>query len=137
MLLRIALRRGAPGPYQLQAAIAGCHADAATVAATDWPQIAALYDLLLELMPSPVVRLNRAVAVAMAGQPETGLGLVNELAAEGALPDYHLLEATRADMYRRLGNRAAAIDAYRRALDATKTDPERRFIARRLSELAD
>jgi RNA polymerase sigma-70 factor, ECF subfamily len=136
-LLRGALRRRAPGPYQLQAAIAACHAEAPESAATDWPQIAALYGLLLQLVASPVVRLNRAVAVAMAEDLDAGLALVDELAEQGALTDYHLLEATRADLHRRRGDRTAAIAAYQRALAAARTEPERRFIRRRLAEQND
>jgi RNA polymerase sigma-70 factor, ECF subfamily len=136
-LLRGALRRRAPGRYQLQAAIAACHADAPAPAATDWPQIAALYELLLRLAPSPVVRLNRAVALAMAHDLDAGLELVDELSEQGTLTDYHLLEATRADLHRRRGDRAAAIAAYHRALDTARTEPERRFILRRLAELSD
>lgn len=136
-LLRSALRRRAPGPYQLQAAIAACHAEAPNPAATDWPQIAALYELMLQLTPSPVVRLNRAVAVAMAEGLDAGLALVDELAEQGTLTDYHLLEATRADLHRRRGDRTAAIAAYHRALDAARTEPERRFILRRLAEQND
>jgi len=136
-LLRGALRRRAPGPYQLQAAIAACHAEAPEPAATDWPQIAALYEVLLRLTPSPVVRLNRAVALAMAEDLDAGLALVDELAEQRALSDYHLVEATRADLHRRRGDRAAAIAAYRRALDAARTEPERRFILRRLAEQND
>jgi RNA polymerase sigma-70 factor, ECF subfamily len=136
-LLRAALRRRAPGPYQVQAAIAACHAEAPNVAATDWSQIAALYELLLQLTPSPVVSLNRAVAVAMAEDVEAGLALVDELAQQGTLTDYHLLEATRADLHRRRGERTAAIAAYHRALAAARTEPERRFILRRLAEQQD
>ncbi len=136
-ILRRALRRRAPGPYQLQAAIAACHAEAPEPAATDWPQIAALYELLLRLTPSPVVRLNRAVALAMAEDLDAGLALVDELAEQGTLTDYHLLEATRADLHRRRGDRTAAIAAYHRALDAARTEPERRFILRRLAEQND
>jgi RNA polymerase sigma-70 factor (ECF subfamily) len=136
-LLHAALRRRAPGPYQLQAAIAACHAEAPNVAATDWSQIAALYELLLQLTPSPVVRLNRAVAVAMAEDVDAGLALVDELAQQGTLTDYHLLEATRADLHRRRGGRTAAIAAYHRALEAARTEPERRFILRRLAEQED
>jgi RNA polymerase sigma-70 factor (ECF subfamily) len=134
-LLRSALRRHEPGPYQLQAAIAACHAEAPSAADTDWPQIAVLYGLLLESMPTPVVRLNRAVAVAMAGQLDAGLAIVDELSAEGSLADYHLLEATRADLHRRRGNCGEAATAYRRALAAANTEPERRFLRRRLAEL--
>ncbi len=136
-LLPGALRRRAPGPYQLQAAIAACHAEAPEPAATDWPQIAALYDLLLRLVASPVVRLNRAVALAMAEDLDAGLALVDELAEQGALTDYHLLEASRADLHRRRGDRIAAIAAYQRALAAARTEPERRFIRRRLAEQND
>ncbi|HEY7077197.1 MAG TPA: sigma-70 family RNA polymerase sigma factor [Solirubrobacteraceae bacterium] len=136
-LLQAALRRGAAGPYQLQAAIAACHAEAPSVAATDWPQIAALYALLEQLTPSPVLRLNRAVAVAMAEGVDAGLALVDELARQGTLGDYHLLEATRADLHRRRGDRTAAIAAYHRALEAARTEPERRFILRRLAEQQD
>ena len=135
-LLRDALRRGSPGAYQLQAAIAACHADGPSAQDTDWPQIVALYDHLLEVTHSPVVRLNRAVAVAIAGDLETGLALVDELAGEGALTDYHLLEATRADMLRRLDRRPEAIEAYRRALASARTDPERQFLGRRIDELS-
>jgi RNA polymerase sigma-70 factor (ECF subfamily) len=134
-LLRGALRRGTPGSYQLQAAIAACHAEAPSAADTNWAQITALYDLLLKILPSPVVRLNRAVAVAMAGDPDTGLRLVDELAEEGSLPDYHLLEATRADLHRRRGERQQAVDAYERALAMAGAEPERRFLKRRLAEL--
>jgi RNA polymerase sigma-70 factor (ECF subfamily) len=135
-LLRAALRRGSPGSYQLQAAIAACHAEAPSAAGTDWAQIIALYDLLLGVLPSPVVRLNRAVAVAMAGDSESGLRLVGELAEEGSLTDYHLLEATRADLHRRRGERREAIDAYERALAIARAEPERRFLKRRLAELS-
>jgi RNA polymerase sigma factor (sigma-70 family) len=111
-----------------------CHAEAPSTAATDWPQIAALYELLLKRTRSPVVALNRAVAVAMAEDLDSGLALVEELAGQGTLTDYHLLEATRADLHRRRGDRTAAIAAYRRALAAARTEPERRFILRRLAE---
>jgi RNA polymerase sigma-70 factor (ECF subfamily) len=136
-LLGAALHQRALGLYQLQAAIAACHADAPNAAATDWPQIAALYELLLHRTPSPVVRLNRAVAVAMAEDLDVGLALVDELAQQGALTDYHLLEATRADLHRRRGDRKAATAAYHRALESARTEPERRFILRRLAEQED
>ena len=135
ILLRATLRQGAPGTYQLQAAIAACHAEAPSAAETDWSQITSLYDVLLELLPTPVVRLNRAVAIAMAGDSESGLRLVDELAEEGALSDYHLLEATRADLHRRRGERQQARGAYERALAAARAEPERRFLQRRLAEL--
>jgi RNA polymerase sigma-70 factor (ECF subfamily) len=130
--LHRALRRERVGPYQLQAAIAACHATAPTAADTDWAQIVALYDQLAELVPSPVVRLNRAVAVAMADGPAAGLSLVDELAAE--LPGYHLLPATRADLLRRLGRRSEAAVAYRDALALTTNEGERRYLRRRLAE---
>jgi RNA polymerase sigma-70 factor (ECF subfamily) len=134
-VLGAALRHRRPGPYQLQAAIAAYHAEATTAADTDWRGIAALYDLLLEAVPSPVVRLNRAVAVAMADGLDAGLELVEELAAGGSLSDYHLLEATRADLLRRRGESHAAAAAYRRALSAAPSEPERRFLARRLKQV--
>jgi len=135
-VLAAALRRGEPGPYQLQAAIAACHARAVAAAATDWAEIAALYAELARLVPSPVVELNRAVAVAMAQGPEAGLALVEDLEASGALPGYHLLPATRADLLRRLRRLEEAAVAYRAALDLAETDAERRYLARRLTEVA-
>ncbi|WP_433323213.1 RNA polymerase sigma factor [Spirillospora sp. CA-294931] len=133
-LLKKTLERGRPGPYQIQAAIVACHATAHGAAATDWHQIAGLYGRLAELVPSPVVELNRAVAVAMAQGPAAGLEIVEALEASGALPDYHLLPATRADLLRRLHRTGEAATAYRRALALATTDSERRFLARRLSE---
>jgi RNA polymerase sigma-70 factor, ECF subfamily len=133
-LLDAALRRGQPGPYQVQAAIAACHATAPDATATDWPQIAALYDELGRMTPTPVVALNRAVAVAMADGPEAGLALVDELDASGALRGYHLLPATRADLLRRLGRRSEAAAQYHRALDLVRADAERRYLERRLAE---
>jgi RNA polymerase sigma-70 factor (ECF subfamily) len=130
-----ALRRGRPGPYQVQAAIAACHATAARAADTDWPQIAALYGQLAAFVPSPVVELNRAVAVAMADGPAAGLALVEKLAAGDELAGYHLLPATRADLLRRLGRTAEAADAYREALALVGTGTERRYLTRRLAEL--
>ena len=102
---------------------------------TDWPRIAKLYDQLLEMTGSPVVELNRAVAVAMADGPAVGLALVNELEASGALQQYYLLAATRADLLRRLGQRAEAAAAYREALALVATGPEQRFLAARLAEV--
>ena len=136
-VLDSALRRGQPGPYQVQAAIAGCHAVAETAAATDWVEIAALYGELVRMVPSAVVELNRAVAVAMADGPEVGLRLVEGLEASGALPGYHLLPATRADLLRRLERPAEAAAAYRAAIDLATTDTERRYLARRLAETAE
>jgi RNA polymerase sigma-70 factor (ECF subfamily) len=128
----VRLRR--PGPYQLQAAIAACHASAATAAATDWPQIALLYERLSQMVPSPVITLNRAVAVAMAEGPAAGLLIVDELDRSGALSEYHLLPATRAELLRRLGRTEQAQTAYRRALELAPTDAERRYLIRRLAE---
>jgi RNA polymerase sigma-70 factor (ECF subfamily) len=131
-----ALRRGEPGPYQVQAAIAACHAVAAAPADTDWPQIAALYRELARMVPSPVVELNRAVAVAMAEGPEAGLRVVEALEASGALGGYRLLPATRADLLRRLERHAEAADAYREAIGLATSDTERRYLERRLAETA-
>jgi RNA polymerase sigma-70 factor (ECF subfamily) len=136
-LLDAALRHDSAGYYQLQAAIAACHATAANAADTDWSQIAVLYGRLAELAASPVVDLNRAVAVAMADGPAAGLKLVEELEASGALTGYHLLAATRADLLRRLDRRAEAAAAYREALELAATDAERRYLARRLAEMGD
>ena len=124
-----------PGPYQLQAAIAACHAVAPSVETTDWPRIVELYDHLLVHAPSPVVRLNRAVAVSMADGPAAGLVLVDGLAASGELADYHLLPATRADLLRRMGDAERAADAYREAFALAATDTERAFLKARLEEL--
>lgn len=135
-LLDEALRGGVVGPYGLQAAIAACHATAGTAADTDWPRIAALYDRLLGLTPSPVVALNRAVAVGMAEGPAAGLRLVDELAAAGELAGYHLLSATRADLLRRLGRFGAAADAYRAALDGARTETERRYLRGRIDQVS-
>jgi len=135
-ILQSAARTGAAGPYQLQAAIAACHANAARAADTDWREIARLYGQLTRLTPSPVVELNRAVAVGMAEGPEAGLGLVDAIAASGALAGYHLLPATRADLLRRLGRNDEAADAYRSALALAGTGAEQRYLARRLSEVA-
>ncbi|BCJ34257.1 RNA polymerase subunit sigma-24 [Actinocatenispora thailandica] len=124
------------GPYQVQAAIAACHATAPDPASTDWGQIAALYATLARLAPSPVVALNRAVAVAMADGIPAGLALVDELAADGRLDGYHLLPATRADLLRRAGRTGEARQAYRDALALAPTGPERRYLEARLAELA-
>jgi RNA polymerase sigma-70 factor, ECF subfamily len=134
-LLDAAMRHRQPGPYQVQAAIAACHASAPTAADTDWAQIALLYGRLRELTASPVVELNRAVAVAMVDGPAAGLELVNALESARSLRDYHLLPATRADLLRRLGRRHEAAAAYQEALALVPTDAERRFLRRRLAEL--
>jgi RNA polymerase sigma-70 factor (ECF subfamily) len=131
-----AVRLRRPGPYQLQAAIAACHAQAPTAADTDWREITLLYDRLSEIAPTPVVLLNRAVAVAMADGPAVGLALVDELEQTGALSGYYLLPATRADLLRRLGRDREAAAAYRRALELVATDAELRFLRRRLSEVS-
>ena len=132
-LLDAALRRREPGTYQVQAAIAACHARAAHASDTDWRQIAALYGTLARFTPSPVVRLNRAVAVAMAEGPEAGLALVDELGDE--LAGYRIVPATRADLLRRQGRRGEAAEEYRKALVMTESDAERRFLTRRLAEV--
>ena len=123
------------GPYTLQAAIAAVHAEAGTPAATDWKQIAALYDVLMRADPSPVVELNRAVAIAMRDGPERGLSLIDAILARGELTDYHWAHSARADLCRRLGMREAAQAAYRRALTLTRHEAERRFLEGRLAEL--
>jgi RNA polymerase sigma-70 factor, ECF subfamily len=134
-LLDAALRHDRAGPYQLQAAIAASHAAAAHAADTDWARIAVLYGRLAELVPSAVVELNRAVAIAMAYGPAAGLERVDALEAAGELAGYHLLPATRADLLRRLDRRAEAAAAYREALELAPTDAERRYLRRRLAEV--
>jgi RNA polymerase sigma-70 factor (ECF subfamily) len=134
-LVEGALATGRAGPYTIQAAIAALHAAAPDAAATDWAQIVALYDVLLRAEPSPVVELNRAVAIAMRDGPAAGLGLVDALLARGDLAEYRLAHATRADLCRRLGKSAEARAAYERALALTEQATERRFIERRLAEL--
>jgi len=124
------------GPYALQAAISAVHAEAPAAAATDWAQITGLYDLLLRIEPSPVIELNRAVAVAMHQGPAAGLALVDALLARGELHDYRLAHAARADFCRRLGRDDEARAAYQRALALTHQEPERRFLERRLAALA-
>ncbi|HUG30076.1 MAG TPA: RNA polymerase sigma factor [Candidatus Limnocylindria bacterium] len=130
-----ALRAGRPGPYQVQAAIAALHDSAAEPGDTDWAQIAALYGRLANLAPSPVVELNRAVAIAMADGPGAGLARLDALAAEDRLDGYPYFHAARADLLRRLDRRPAAVDAYRRALELTSNEVERAFLAHRISEL--
>jgi RNA polymerase sigma-70 factor (ECF subfamily) len=123
------------GPYTLQAAIAAVHAEAPTAADTDWPQIVALYDVLLRADPSPVVELNRAAAVAMHDGPAAGLAIIDAILARGDLDDYHLAHSARADLCRRLGRTAEARAAYERALALTRQEPERRFLEKRLRQL--
>jgi len=125
------------GSYTLQAAIAAVHAEVSSNAATDWARIVGLFDLLIRVDPSPVVALNRAVAVAMRDGPEAGLALINAILLRGELADYHLAHAAQADLYRRLGNNTQARVAYERALNLTQLEPERRFLKRRLRELPD
>ncbi len=133
-LVEEALREG-PGPFALQAAIAAIHCQAARAEDTDWPQILRLYDLLERLQPSPIVSLNRAVAVAMVLGPQRALTLIDALAATGELEDYHLLHAARADLLRRAGAAAEASKSYTRALELVTNDSERRFLERRLREV--
>jgi RNA polymerase sigma-70 factor (ECF subfamily) len=125
------------GPYTIQAAIAAVHANAPDAATTDWTQIVALYDLLARAEPSPVIELNRAVAVAMRDGPAAGLALIDAILARGEISDYHLAHAARADLCRRLGQTAEARASYERALSLTEQEPERRFLERRLAELPD
>jgi len=134
-LAEAALRRGGAGFYALQAAIAALHAQEARAVETDWPQIAALYALLLRLYPSPVVALNHAAAVAMGERLDRGLRLIEQLEAGGELQSYHLLPAAKADILRRLGRRAEAAAAYERALELVTHDAERRYLERRLREV--
>jgi RNA polymerase sigma-70 factor (ECF subfamily) len=130
-----ALRSGATGMYALQASIAALHANAKTAAETDWAQIAALYDVLLRTHASPVIEVNRAVAVAMARSVEEGLALLNEIETREELEEFHLLPAARADLLRRLGRMTEAAEAYRGALTLATNDIERRFLRRRLGEI--
>ncbi|OWK40799.1 RNA polymerase sigma factor [Fimbriiglobus ruber] len=123
------------GPYTLQATIAAVHAEAPTAADTDWQQIASLYDVLIALNPSPVVELNRAVAVAMRDGPAAGVDLIDLILARGDLAEYHLAHAARADLLRRLGKKRDARVAYKRALELAQQEPERRFLLKRLSQL--
>ncbi len=134
-LVEAALRARPVGAYAVQAAIAAVHAQAERAADTDWPQIAALYSVLARLTPSPVVELNRAVAVAMAEGPARGLELLDDLDARGELAHYHLLPAARADLLRRIGRTGEAAEAYRAAIGLAGNDAERRFLVRRLAEL--
>ena len=134
-LVERALSSRNTGVYALQAAISAVHAEAATATATDWPQIVGLYDVLISIEPTPVVALNRAVAVAMHDGPQAGLAIIDALLQEGELADYRLAHAARADLCRRLGRKADARAAYARALKLTEQAPERRFLERRIAEL--
>ena len=135
-LVRQALSSQRSGAYTIQAAIAAVHAEAQTAAATDWREIVGLYDVLLRLTPSPVVELNRAVAVAMRDGPETGVALIDAILARGDLGDYRLAHAARAELCRRLGRTADARASFERALKLTRQEPERRLLERRLAELS-
>jgi RNA polymerase sigma-70 factor (ECF subfamily) len=124
------------GPYTLQAAIAAVHAQASSATETDWTQIAALYGVLAQVSPSPVIELNRAVAVAMRDGPSAGIALIDEILGRGELADYHLAHAARADLCRRLGDKTSAIASYERALELVQQEPERQFLERRIAELS-
>jgi RNA polymerase sigma-70 factor (ECF subfamily) len=134
-LVERALRSRRVGPYALQAAIAALHAEAATPGDTDWAEVVGLYDVLMRVEPSPVVELNRAVAIAMRDGPAAGLRLIDAIAARGDLKEYRLLHAARADLCRRLGRADDAHAAYARALELTRQEPERRFLERRMKEV--
>jgi RNA polymerase sigma-70 factor, ECF subfamily len=135
-IVRGAVSRGQAGPYEIQALIAACHANSPHAGATDWARIAALYERLLEMTANPLVELNHAVAVGMASGPQHGLALVDQLVSAGELREYHLLHATRANFLRRLRRDAEAAVAYREALDLARTDPERRYLSKRLREIS-
>ena len=135
VLVERALQSRRFGPYSLQAAIAGVHAQAPDAAATDWEEIVGLYDVLLRADPSPVIELNRAVAVAMRDGPLAGLALIDAILKRGDLNDYHLAHAARADLCRRLGKTTEARLSYERAIGLTKQELQRRFLVRRLVEL--
>jgi RNA polymerase sigma-70 factor, ECF subfamily len=134
-LVRRALSSPGFAAYTLQAAISAIHSQAATASETDWAQIVGFYDLLARAMPSPVVELNRAVAIAMRDGPAAGLSLIDALLAQGELDDYHLAHAARADLCRRMGRTAEARTAYAQALALTRQEPERRFLEGRLASL--
>jgi len=134
-LVLVALSGESPGLYGVQAAIAALHDEAADVATTDWPQIVALYDVLFALTPSPIVALNRAVAIAMRDGPEAGLALLDEFTDEPLLRGYHPYRAARADLLSRLGRLPEAATAYREALELAGTEPERAHLQRRLNAI--
>jgi len=136
-LVQRALSSGRVGPYAIQAAIAAVHAEAPSVADTDWAEIVGLYDVLQRINPSPVVELNRAVAVAMRDGPDSGLALIDAILERGDLADYRLAHAARADMCRRLGRRADARASYEKALKLARQEPERRFLTKRLAEVSN
>lgn len=134
-LVEAALRLQQFGPYTIQGAIAAVHAEAPEAGKTDWRQIVALYDVLLQMMPSPVVELNRGVALAMRDGPEAGIAVIDGILKRGQLKDYHLAHSARADLLRRAGRTEEAREAYERALGLTRQEPERKFLEKRLSEL--
>jgi RNA polymerase sigma-70 factor (ECF subfamily) len=134
-LIQQALASRRFGPYTIQAAIAAVHARASTADATDWNQIVALYDILIQADPSPIIELNRAVAVAMCDGPEVGLAIIDAILARGDLSDYHFIHSARADFCRRLGKMEEARASYQRALELSQQKSERQFLERRLSEL--
>jgi RNA polymerase sigma-70 factor (ECF subfamily) len=134
-LLQNALKFQRFGSYTLQAAIAAVHAEADSIAATDWRQIVTLYDGLLRIQPSPVVELNRAVAIAMCDGPEAGLAQIDALLEHGELANYYLAHSARADMYRRLGRTAEARSSYEKALALTQQEPQRQFLQERIRQL--
>ena len=136
-LVQRALASRRIGPYTLQAAIAEVHAEAPVAAATDWPRIVGLYDVLVRAAPSPVVELNRAAAVAMRDGPAAGLALIDTILGRGDLADYPLAHSARAEVCRRLGKTGDARASYERALGLTRQEPQRRFLERRLAELQD
>jgi RNA polymerase sigma-70 factor (ECF subfamily) len=136
-LVQRALAMGRPGYYTLQAELAAVHSRAASVAETDWAAIVLLYDQLLQMAPSPIVELNRAVAVAMAADLKVGLALIDDILARGELTDYHLVHAVRADLLRRLGRPGEARVSYGRALALAQQAVERRYLERRLDDLPD
>jgi RNA polymerase sigma-70 factor (ECF subfamily) len=135
-LVERALRSRRFGPYTLQAAIAAVHAEAPDAASTDWPQIVGLYDILVRVDPSPIVELNRAMALSMRDGPEAALSVLDRLHDGGDLDGYLFLHSARADLFRRVGRREEALAAYRRALELARQEPERRFLQRRIDELA-
>jgi RNA polymerase sigma-70 factor (ECF subfamily) len=132
-LVEVALKRGRIGPYQIQAAIAALHAEAETPERTDWPQIAALYSLLLRLQPTPVVELNRAVAIGMAAGPSAGLALIDGIESRGELAGYHLMSAARAELLLRKGSAAEAEQSFRRAIEECSSPSERAHLTRRMA----
>lgn len=133
--IRLALQRDSLGPYVLQGAIAALHAEAPSFVTTDWAEMIGLFDLLFQVLPTPIVALNRAVAVAMRNGPADGLELINRLTIDPRLSSHHLLHAARADLLRRLGRNQEAVAAYRRALSLPQNAAERRYLERRLAEL--